>query len=290
MAILVPGPGFIGNGLNWIFFPPPNGSIMGTAFPRMGTNLNIWEIIGQISITAVGTVECGTPPTGELITSITVSPCSSPSRSGKGVTVLLGGVGDIPEMLCPIFNAPFVTYNTIAGAAKTLILPQAINGYYTEKYLWDAGIAFSEMHMGSEAEVMPLDNIRAVSRGGYGVMKPIPKPIRMKRLRVKDIPRQTGMLPVDTLFPKTLPEAMTVGPSYYEKASAGSNYLIGYPPSLIRILRFFFTIKVTTTCPPYVYIFFAHLDVENNWDHHKRRVAYRVARNRNPPPYIISTK
>ena len=208
MAILVPGPGFIGNGANWIFFPPPNGSIMGTGFPRMGTNLNIWEIIGQISITAVGTVECGTPPLGELITSITVHPCQSYPRSGKGVSVLLGGVGDIPEMACPKFSAPFVTYNTIAGAAKTLTLPQAINGYYTEKYLWDAGIAFSEMHMGSEAEVMPLDNIRAVSRGGYGVIKPISNKIRRKRLKVKDIPRQTNVLPVDTLFQKLCPRRL----------------------------------------------------------------------------------
>ena len=193
-------------------------------------------------------------------------------------------------MACPKFSAPFVTYNTIAGMAPTLTLPQAINGYYTEKYLWDAGIAFSEMHMGSEAEVMPLDNIRAVSRGGYGVIKPISNKIRRKRLKVKDIPRQTNVLPVDTLFPKTLPEATRFGPPYYEKAAAGSNYLIGHPPSLIRILRFFFTIRVTTTCPPYVYLFSAHLDVENNWDHHKKRVEYRVARNRNPPPYIINTK
>ena len=279
MPALVPGPGFTGGGQNWIIHPPPSGVIMGTAMPRKGTYLNIYEMIAAVPITAIGTVNCGTPPIIELITSVSIAPCSSAERQGKGVTVLSGGVGDIPEMQCPTFNAPQITYNTVAGSAPSLTLPACLTGYYTEKYLWDAGIAFSEVYKGPEHEVKLKDNLRSVSRGGLGTYKPYP---RYKRLKVKDMPTQGGTLTVEELYPKTLSAAATSGTPMYDKAAAGSNYLIGYPPSLIKILRFFFTIKVTHTCPPYVTYYFAHCDVENNWDHHAKRTTWRASRNKAP--------
>lgn len=282
MAILVPGAGFFNRGSMWEILPPPGRSIIGSS--RAGIYLNIYETISSVAITAQGSLVCpgGTPgpiqPSPELITSVRIDPGQAAPNAGAGTSVILGSVGNIPEMQCPTFKEPNVSYGKIAGLAPTLVLVPPLTGYISEKYFHDMQVGFSELYIGKEVPER-RDNLRGLRRqGGYGVLK---RPFKSdKVIRVnKDIPG-SGTLPVSAMEIKGVQAASTVGSQSINNAAKNSNYLFAYRPSLIRRLRFYYTITVESTCPPYIFFFKAYMDVDNNWDSHSKRVQYRINRQR----------
>lgn len=281
-VILKPGVGFItGISRQWQFLPAPSGSIMGTSVSRVGTHLNILEYISQIEITACTTGVCGTPPMPDLVTSIEVIP--------EGCTVLSGGVPPIPEMsIGGGFSAPAVVYGKITGASVCLTLPFALTGgsHYTEKYLYDGGVGFSKVHKSgtTNPNETRFDMLEAARFYGSGQLYNYKrdKVIKVKRGPTgSDFP-SSGTLGASTWMPKNVAAAGSKQNLLVDRIAAGKNYLIGYPPSLIRKLDFFYTIKVTHTCPPYITLFTAHCIVDNNWDNHAKRVKYRINRQKEP--------
>ena len=81
MAILIPsGTSFtLGSGPGWRMLPPPGPFVL-PDMKREGVNLNIYETLGVINITAQANLICpgGTPgpsqPSPELITGISIAP------------------------------------------------------------------------------------------------------------------------------------------------------------------------------------------------------------------------
>ncbi|AOV58584.1 hypothetical protein S250808_079 [Synechococcus phage S-CAM3] len=289
MAILVPGAGFTNVGGMWQILPPPKPGKFGIR--RDGINLNIYETIGTVPITAQGNLVCpgGTPfsptqPSPELITGITVTPGSIPNRQGNGVTVLVGGKPNIPEMLMPVYNEPYVQYGTIGPITPglvTLVLPVSLIGYVTEKYFYDGESGFSELYKGDTTPNI-RDNVRGASRdGGVGTLK-TPGFKRDKKITVKDIPG-SGTLPISSSTTST-ETALTIGSPATQQAAANSSYVWSMKPSLIRTERLFFTITVTSTCPPYIWYFPAYMDVDNNWTPHTKRIQYRINKQKTALP------
>jgi len=282
MAILVPGPGFTQSGGMWKILPPPGGSLFGIS--RASLNLNIYENISPVPITAQGNLICpgGTPispiqPSPELITGISIAPGTGMPRTGPGVSVLSGPVGNIPEMNLPTYNEPAVQYYSIGPivpGSPTLVLPVSLSGYVSEKYFWDAEAGFSELYVG-QFTPSTRDNIRGVSRsGGVGTVK-TPGFKRDQKVTVeKNIPG-SGTLPISSneVTPAT---ALTVGSSATQQAAANSSYMWSMKPSLIVTERLFFVITVTSTCPPYTWYFQAYMDVDYNWTPHTKRIEYRI--------------
>jgi hypothetical protein len=290
MAILIPGPGFTNAGASWKILPPPGGGLFGIT--RGGLNLSIYEFIGTVAITAQGNLVCpgGTPlspiqPSPELITGITVTPGSAPFSQGTGVSVLVGGLPNIPEMVQSIYNEPYVQYGKIGPitpGTPTLVLPVALTGYVTEKYFYDGDAGFSELYVG-DTTPNTRDNVRGASRdGGVGTVK-TPGFKRDKRITVeKDIPG-SGTLPISSAEVKQ-EAALTLGSSATQQAAANSSYMWSMRPSLIRTERLFFTITVTSTCPPYIWHFPAYMDVDNNWIPHAKRIEYRINKQKSALP------
>ena len=292
MAILVPGPGFTGGGALWKILPPPSGGQFGIS--RNSLNLNLYENIAPVQITAQGNLICpgGTPlspvqPSPELITGIRITPGESPGRQGRGVQVLAsrGGVRDIPEMILPTFNESFMQYYNIGPifpGSPTLVLPVALSGYVSEKYFHDTDSGFSELYVG-QFTPSTKDNIRGASlTSGVGSVK-TPGFKRDKKVTVKKNIPGSGTLPIsaNTVTPGA---AITQGNTATQQASRNSNYMWSMSPSRILTLRFWFTITVTSTCPPYNWYFKAYMDCDNNWIPHAKRIQYRINKQKRALP------
>lgn len=291
MAILVPGAGFTQAGGMWKIAPPPSSSLFGIG--RSSLNLNIYENIAPVPITAQGNLICpgGTPispiqPSPELITGIRIDPGTGMPFTGAGVSVLVSkGVGNIPEMLHGTFNEPFVQYYGIGPTfpgTPTLVLPVSLSGFVSEKYLWDGDAGFSELYVGNFTP-STRDNVRGAGKtGGVGTVK-TPGFKRDKRISVeKDVPG-SGTLPISA-NEVTRQTALTLGSKATQQAAANSNYIWSMRPSMIITLRFFYVITVTSTCPPYTWYFQAYMDVDNNWIPHAERVKYRINRQKDARP------
>lgn len=290
MAILLPGPGFVFGSGGWQILPPPGVSVIGA--PRESVDLNIYENINPVPITAQGNLTCpgGTPfspvqPSPELITGISIAPGSGVGRTGIGVSVILsrGGVGGVPEMSMPMYNETYVRYFNITSApVPTLVLPVPLTGYVTEKYFWDGDAGFSELYKGTTTP-LARDNIRGASlQGGVGVSKAPGFP-RDKAISVKKNIPGSGTLPISS-NEVPLSAAVTRGSVATEQAAANSSYMWSMKPSMIIIERLFFTITVTSTCPPYTWNFPAYMDVVNNWSAHGKRIQYRINRQKTALP------
>jgi hypothetical protein len=291
MAVLLPGPGFTNVGGMWEIFPTPGATLYQT--PREGFGLNIYEMINPVPITAQSSVVCpgGTPfslsqPSPELITGVSIAPGSSANRSGVGVTVLASreGIGNIPEMAMPIYSEPYIKYFDITSAPVfTLVLPVPLTGYVSEKYFWDGEAGFSELYKGKETPLL-RDNIRGVSKqGGVGIVKTPGFP-RDKAITVKKNIPGSGTLPISDTTPLPGIGSLTIGSPATERAAVNSSYMWSMRPSMILVERLFFTITVTSTCPPYIWYFPAYMDVENNWTAHGKRILYRINRQKTALP------
>lgn len=267
MAILIPnGVSFtLGSGPGWQMLPPPGPFVLPDMF-RDGVNLNIYETVGVINITAQANLICpgGTPgpsqPSPELITGISIAPMP------PGCIVLKGGVPTIPEML-PGTDAVAMQSINVAPGVTTLTLPLPLIGNYTEKYMYDMEAGFVELYKGS-AVPQVRDNARGVTfNGGLGIQKPFKRDEKLKRIG------GSGRLSA----PLASPEGKEFqGPFIHDQAQRGSNYVYAYKPSLIKTLRFHYEITVTSTCPPYIWKFPAYIDVDNNWQNHGKRTKYRL--------------
>ena len=267
MAILIPnGVSFtLGSGPGWRMLPPP-GPFVIPDMKREGVNLNIYETLGVINITAQANLICpgGTPgpsqPSPELITGISIAP------KPPGCIVLKGGVPTIPEML-PGTDAVAMQSINVAPGVTTLVLPVPLIGNYTEKYMYDMEAGFVECYKGSQVPLV-RDNARHVSfNGGIGRQQPYKRDQKLKRIG------GSGRLSASIASAEG---REFIGPPIHDTAQRGSNYVYAYKPSLIKTLRFHYEITVTSTCPPYIWKFPAYIDVDNNWQNHGKRTKYRL--------------
>lgn len=268
MAILVPsGTSFTQTGPGWRFLPPPGPFVL-QDMSRQGQNLNIYETCGVINITAQGNLICpgGTPgptqPSPELITGISVTQLNC--------IVLKGPVPTIPEMNPA--STPQLSVSSIQSApTPTLVLPLPLIGNFTEKYMYDGEAGFVESYKGLEVPTV-RDNVRSATFFAGEGKKPLSYPERFKKQK------EFGGSGGGSLRFSSVVGREGYGPLIHDKAQAGSNYVWSYKPSLIRTLRFFYTITVTSTCPPYTWQFPAYIDVDNNWVNHKKRTIHRLSR------------
>ena len=269
MAILIPaGASFtLGSGPGWRMLPPPSNFVIPGMF-RDGINLNIYENVGVVNVTAQANLVCpgGTPgpsqPSPELITGISIG------IMPPGCIVLAGGVPTIPEMLV---GTDAVTFGSISVAPgfTTLVLPIPLIGNYTEKWMYDMQAGFGESYKGSTIP-RTRDNMRGVTfQGGLGVQKTFKRDEKLKRIS------GSGRL---SAYQATPEGREFVGPFVHDIAQRGSNYVHAYKPSLIKTLRFHYEITVTSTCPPYIWKFPAFIDVDNNWQNHTKRTKYRLSK------------
>ena len=229
-------------------------------------NLNIYETLGVINITAQANLICpgGTPgpsqPSPELITGISIAPMP------PGCIVLKGGVPTIPEML-PGTDAVAMQSINVAPGVTTLVLPVPLIGNYTEKYMYDMEAGFVECYTGSAVPLV-RDNARGVTfNGGIGIQQPYKRDQKLKNIG------GSGRL---SAFQASAEGKEMIGPFVHDQAQRGSNYVYAYKPSLIKTLRFHYEITVTSTCPPYIWKFPAYIDVDNNWQNHTKRTKYRL--------------
>jgi len=280
MAVLVPGVGFkLGVSGMWEILPPPQGVPLGNSLPRQGMYLNIYETISSaVQITAVGSSVCfgGTPgpaqPSPELITGISISPGTGQGYTGLGVSVLSGPAPNISQMSFPSFYEPYITYRSItSGPVPTLILVGPLAGYISERYLHDMEFGVSEVYNDPEVS-KSRDRLRGATfpTGIRERKRPFPERVVKKG----DLSIGGGSASLESLTPK----APAIGPVLHNTVAKNSSYLYNYRPSLIRRLRFFYSIRVTSTCPPYTWYFPAYMDVDNNWSNHSKRVTYRINR------------
>ena len=267
MAILIPnGVSFtLGSGPGWKMLPPPSFFVL-PGMTREGVNLNIYETLGVINVTAQANLICpgGTPgpsqPSPELITGISIAP------KPPGCIVLKGGVPTIPEML-PGTDAVAMQSINVAPGVTTLVLPVPLIGNYTEKYMYDMEAGFVECYKGSAVPII-RDNARHVSfNGGIGIQNPYKRDQKLKRIG------GSGRLSAAIASAEG---REFIGPPVHDTAQRGSNYVYAYKPSLIKTLRFHYEITVTSTCPPYIWKFPAYIDVDNNWQNHGKRTKYRL--------------
>jgi hypothetical protein len=247
--------------------PPPSNFVIPGMF-RDGINLNIYENVGVVNVTAQANLVCpgGTPgpsqPSPELITGISIG------IMPPGCIVLAGGVPTIPEMLV---GTDAVTFGSISVApgVTTLVLPIPLIGNYTEKWMYDMQAGFGESYKGSTIP-RTRDNMRGVTfQGGLGVQKTFKRDEKLKRIS------GSGRL---SAYQATPEGREFVGPFVHDIAQRGSNYVHAYKPSLIKTLRFHYEITVTSTCPPYIWKFPAFIDVDNNWQNHTKRTKYRLSK------------
>lgn len=276
MAILIPsGINFTNVGSSWKMLPAPGPFVL-PLMKREGQEINIYETAGLVNVTAQANLVCpgGTPgpsqPSPELITGISIS------VAPPGVIVLKGGVPTIPDMLA---GTDTVSMGSISAApgVTTLVLPLPIIGNYSEKWMYDAEAGFIESYKGLEVP-LAQDNVRSSSYiSGQGRVRPISPKMRSEPLVARKIPG-SGRASANTQTPDV--GRAKYGPSAHDIAQAGSNYMWSYRPSLIQTLRYHYLITVTSTCPPYTWLFPAYVDVDNNWVNHKARTIHRLQRQR----------
>ena len=154
---------------------------------------------------------------------------------------------------------------------STLVLPLPLIGNFTEKYMYDGEAGFVESYKGLEVPTV-RDNVRSATFFAGEGKKPLSYPERFKKQK------EFGGSGGGSLRFSSVVGREGYGPLIHDKAQAGSNYVWSYKPSLIRTLRFFYTITVTSTCPPYTWQFPAYIDVDNNWVNHKKRTIHRLSR------------
>lgn len=267
MAILIPdGISFtLGGGPGWKMLPPP-GAFRFPGMFRDGENINIYEVVGVINVTAQANLVCpgGTPgpsqPSPELITGISIG------VTPPGCIVLAGGVRTISEMSV---GTDAVSMGSISASpgVTTLVLPVPLIGNYTEKWMYDMHAGFGETYKGSTVP-RSRDNMRHVTfNGGFAKQRSFKRDGKLKPIL------GSGRLSASLA---TSEGRELTGPRTHDIAQKGSNYVHAYKPSLIKTLRFHYEITVTSTCPPYIWKFPAFIDVDNNWYNHGIRTKYRL--------------
>lgn len=273
--------------------PSPGTPVFGD-YERTGIMPLLYENINpELSITVVGGEGCPAGVVPDMITSITLVPGQN-NGSGQGNTIVSlidiadKAVNDISEFnMSAGWSEPRISYGTIAGFAPTLTLVAPLKGYYGEKYFYDAEYIYASYYRNSP-EFTPTNSEENISTLDVNRLTAVSLLDGKRILKFEDIPKDIDQITTD-LFPKQgLPiELADITPSDEDAVlDYGSDYLQGlipeisswvkWRPSFIGVMRYYYTLVVTHTCPPFVTTFEGSMLVENNWTPAANRLSYYI--------------
>lgn len=290
---IIPSPEVIVTGNTFLLKPSPGIPVFGD-YVRTGVMPLLYENINPgLSITVTGGEGCPPGTIPDFITSITLVPGQN-NGTGQGNTIVSvidladGPIPDIPEFnMAAGWSEPRISYGTIAGFAPTLTLVSPLTGYYGEKYFYDAEYIYASYYRNSP-EFDPLSEDFATSETRVNRLTAVSLLDGKRSLKFEDIPKDIDQISID-LFPKTgIPIVLeNITPSDESAAlKYGSDYLqalipeisswVKWRPSFIEVMRYYYTLVVTHTCPPFVTTFEGSMLVENNWTPAANRLSYYI--------------
>ena len=108
--------------------------------------------------------------------------------------------------------------------------------------------------------------------------KDIPKGI--SQIETEYFPKQGIPIDLEDVTPKDQTLALTVGSDYLQRLIPEISSWVKWKPSFIEVMRYYYTLVVTHTCPPFVTTFEGSMLVENNWTPAANRLSYYIERQR----------
>ena len=265
---LRPAPG------NLLYTTPPQ--------PREGTQPWLYETLGSVTPISIECVASGIAPpippgTPHVILSMTLTPGLAVG-SGPGCTIITSnGAQDIPEMQLPVFSEPNIVYGsaTFGSGVPVATLPNALQGFYSEKYFHDQEYIFATYYATQTPNRADKFTLIDLINGNK----------TLTREAFNALPEQ-GRITAD-LFPGTgtpvnflglavddSTDVLTSGTEFLDSLTNEVSAWIKFKPSEISVMRYYYTLTVTTNCPPYTHVFTGHMDVNNNWDPAQTRLNY----------------
>lgn len=265
---------------------------------RMGPYPMLYENINpSMAITVSGGEGCPAGTIPDFITSITLIPGQN-NGGGKGNTIVqLADIADKPVKDIPQFlmgagwSEPRMSYGSISGFAPTLTLVAPLRGYYGEKYFYDAEYIYASYYRNSpefnpadpskKVSILDVNRLTAVSLlEGRRILefKDIPKNI--SQIETEYFPKQGIPIDLEDVTPKDQTLALTVGSDYLQRLIPEISSWVKWKPSFIEIMRYYYTLVVTHTCPPFVTTFEGSMLVQNNWTPAANRLSYYIERQR----------
>ena len=294
---IVPNPKVLVTGSNFVLLPAPTVPLFQDT-TRLGPNPVLYENIDpSLAITVTGGEGCPAGTIPDFITSVTLVPGQN-NGGGKGNTIIsLVEIADKPVKDIPQFSMgagwsePRMSYGTIAGFAPTLTLVAPLRGYYGEKYFYDAeyiyasyyqntpefsGSFYDEISKGVVPDVNRLVAISLLEGRRFLEFKDIPKDI--DQIETQYFPKQGIPIQLEDVTPKDETLALTEGSDYLAGFIPEISSWVKWKPSFIEIMRYYYTLVVTHTCPPFVTTFEGSMLVQNNWTPAANRLSYYIDR------------
>ena len=271
---------------------PAPGTLLYTTPPalRTGTQPLLYETLGPAPIppATVGTgisIECVAtgiappipPGTPHVILSMTMTPGLAVG-SGPGCTIITSnGAQDIPEMQLPVFSEPNIQYGSLSfgSGVPTAILPNALSGFYSEKYFHDQEYIFATYYKTQAPNrvdkytlVDLINGNKVLTREAFDALP------QQGRIIADMFPGAGTTVPFLGLAIDDSEDVLTSGTEYLDSITNDVTAWIKFKPSEISVIRFYYTLTVTTNCPPFTHVFTGHMDVSNNWDPAQNRLDY----------------
>lgn len=265
---------------------------------RLGPNPVLYENIDPtIAITVTGGEGCPAGTIPDFITSITLVPGQN-NGGGKGNTIIsLVDIADKPVPDIPQFsmgsgwNEPRMQYGTIAGFAPTLTLVAPLRGYYGEKYFYDAEYIYASYYQNtpeftgsfydsiSKGVIPPVNRLTAISLlDGRRILEFGDIPEGITQIETQYFPNNGIPITLEDIGPQDENDALTEGSDYLARYIPEISSWVKWKPSFIEIMRYYYTLVVTHTCPPFVTTFEGSMLVQNNWTPAANRLAYYIDR------------
>ena len=81
-------------------------------------------------------------------------------------------------------------------------------------------------------------------------------------------------IPLQSLYVDDPTTAITSGNPYLDGATTDVSAWIKFKPSEIVKMKYYYTLTVTHTCPPFITKFYGEMIVQNNWNAVQGRIEY----------------
>lgn len=258
------------------FYLRPNPSTtppLGNKNPRSGLLPWLYETINpSLTITVTTDGVCyGLVP--DIILSAEIKPGNS---AGIGCSVLSGGLGNIPEFSLPKFSAPLMKYGKYPGNG-TNVLPMInpLIGMYTEKYFYDQEYIWAEYYKNTDNVVKNqlkyLDLINGTKTRDIDLNEE-----KLERISKDDFSGAGTPIDLTAISIDDTDEALTNGSPYLDRLTKNVTAWVKFKPSFITVMRYYYTITVTHTCPPFTTDIYGYMDVSNNWSTYPPRLTYYI--------------
>lgn len=252
--------------------------------PRHGEYPWLYEPINPalvITVVAAGICPPIPPGTPNLITGMTLTP-GLQVGAGPGCSIEEGPqlVPNVPEMQLPLFSEPSITYGsmTYTPGVPTAVLTTPLTGYYSERYFYDAEYIFATYY---ETQAPNRSDKLTLIEPLTG-KRELPLTELVKILEKADNGRidktmfggDAVSIPLQSLYVDDPATAITSGNPYLDAATTDVSAWIKFKPSEIVKMKYYYTLTVTHTCPPYITKFYGEMIVQNNWNAVQGRIEY----------------